>query len=187
MPSQTHFKLAEASFFLLKAAENSRNVPDFDFYLSAFFAAARSVTWVMKAEYGDVPGWTEWYDGKQPDARTEGLLRKIADLRNRSQKFQPIKTRTTPTLNIPSVTPEVMEALSEAKEIRLDPVDARNEEFFIWADGKRIAAGRLKEAKHELREFPGEHALAPCERYIEFLHEVVAECESKFTPISNGI
>lgn len=180
MPSRTHFKLAEASFFLLKADENWRNVPDFDFYLSAFFSAARSVTWIMKAEYGAVPGWKAWYDAMQPDAKLDELLQKTGDVRNRSQKSVPIRTRTTAKINIPNVTPEVMKALTEAKEVRLDPVDGRNEEFFIWADGKRITAGRLKDAQHELPEFPGEHALKACERYTMFLHELVRECESRF-------
>lgn len=190
MRSRTHFKLAEASFFLLKADENWRNVPDFDFYLSAFISAARSVTWVMNAEFCKVPGWREWFDAKKPNAEIRDFLRRINDLRVRSQKTAPIATRTTATVHIPNegLAPEVLEWLKDSKpaQVRLMPVDSRNEEFFLVSGDRRIAVGRLKEAQHELPEFPGEHAIAACERYLKLLHELVDECEKRF-PSNNTV
>ncbi len=57
----TQFKLDEARFFLDHLAPNYGKERKFDFFLSAFISAARSVTWVMKAEYADVEGWAAWF------------------------------------------------------------------------------------------------------------------------------
>jgi len=182
--SRTHFKLAEASYFLLKADKNWRNVPDFDFYLSAFISAARSVTWVMNAEFGKVPGWKDWFEEKKPNAEIRDFLRRVNYLRVRSQKTTPIATRTTATVHIPKeeLTAEVLEWLKDSKHarVRLQPVDSRNEEFFLVSGDKRIAVGRLQKAQHELPEFPGEHAIAVCERYLKLLSALVDECERCF-------
>jgi len=180
MPSHTYFKLAEASFFLKKANDNWRNVPDFDFYLSAFFSAARSVTWIMRGEYENAPEWKAWYDAKQPDNQIVELLKKTNAIRVRSQKSAPITTRTTATLHTHGVSAEALKILSEAKDVRLMPVDSRNEEFYFVVEGRRVAVGRLENAVHELPEFPGEHALAACDRYVRFLDELVRECEKRF-------
>jgi hypothetical protein len=184
--SQTHYKFAEASFFLLRANENWRNVPEFDFYLSAFISAARSVTWVMRAEFGKMAGWADWFEARKPTPDIEDLLNKTASIRNRSQKSKPIATRTTVSLNVPGMSPEEAQALTGAKDVHLVPVDSRNEEFWIVRAGKKIGVGRIQKAKHELPEFPGEHALGPCERYLVFLHELVDECLIKFHPAAKG-
>ena len=66
---RTDGKLAEARFFFEKIGEYYHRSPDVGYYADAFIAAARSVTWVLKAECQDIPGWQEWYKAKSP---TEG-------------------------------------------------------------------------------------------------------------------
>jgi hypothetical protein len=51
MRTRTGFKLEEARFFLAHLEKHWRHVPQYEFYLSAFISAARSVTWVMRYEY----------------------------------------------------------------------------------------------------------------------------------------
>jgi hypothetical protein len=54
--TKTRFKLEEARFFHAHLEKHWRHLSHVDFYLSAFVSAARSVTWVMRYEYGQRPG-----------------------------------------------------------------------------------------------------------------------------------
>lgn len=83
---RTRRKLEEAKFFLDQLRPNYGKEKKFDFYLSAFISAARSITWVMGAEYGDVPGYKDWFDGLQPSEEEERLLKGTNTLRVRTQK-----------------------------------------------------------------------------------------------------
>lgn len=159
-------------------------VPDFDFYVSAFISAARSVTWVMHAEYGRVSGWKEWYEQQNPSNEIREFLRKLNDLRVRSQKAVPISTRTTANVRIPpeAVTPGLIKWLADSKNrrVRLVPVDSSNEQFALTDGTEVVAIARLAEAQHEVPEFPGEHVAGVCRRYISLLEALAEECERRF-------
>ena len=97
----TRHKLDEADFFLKKLDEHyydhandlSRgevSPPTFSYYLSAFVSSTRSVTWVMRHEYNDIPGWREWYDANVPDEEQRVLLKIFNHLRVRSEKTEPL-------------------------------------------------------------------------------------------------
>ena len=71
---KTDKKLREAHFFFRLLRENGANIrldlEDFDFYVSAFLSAGRSVTWVLQAEAKDqydawFPGWCNKLDTDQ--------------------------------------------------------------------------------------------------------------------------
>lgn len=177
----TRHKLDEAAFFLKKLhdhyfdhadgfARGEVSTPTFSYYLSAFVSSARSVAWVMRHEYVDVPGWQEWYDAKVPDEDQEALLRIFNQLRVRSEKTEPL---------IPG------HALKFADDPGVPPRDSRMPklEVTISAVGEpnvRIAGGELAALLWTLDEFDGEDILRPCQRYFELLSLMVDECESKF-------
>ncbi len=106
----TRRKLEEAQFFLGKMREDYPKNPTFDHYLSAFIGAARSVRWVMKHEYGACPGWKEWSAAKEKEVEKDFLTR-LAEVRNRSQKVEPISTALRVELELQRVTEEDREWL----------------------------------------------------------------------------
>jgi hypothetical protein len=90
----TQLKLDEARFFLDQLAPNYGKERKFHFFLSAFISAARSVTWVMKAEYADVEDWTTWFQSLAPPNKEAALLKGTTEVRNRAQKHSPLQTMT---------------------------------------------------------------------------------------------
>lgn len=85
----TEHKLAEAEFFLRQLEASHKAHSAFDFYLSAFISAARSVTWIMRAECSKKPGWKEWFKAQEPDREGNKLLKAFTKIRNESQKQRP--------------------------------------------------------------------------------------------------
>src|SRR4051812_36388447 len=91
--SAVRHKLQEAKFFLGFLADNYGKEKKFDFYLSAFFGAARAVIWIMGSEFDKVDGYREWIASRKvASAAEERLLGGITDARNRSQKSKPLRT-----------------------------------------------------------------------------------------------
>jgi len=84
-------KLEEARFFLERAREHANVSVEqavaagapaaLRYYLSAFFSAARSVTWVMRHEYGACPGWEEWFESKKASEGGRQLLTQTNEAR----------------------------------------------------------------------------------------------------------
>ena len=116
---RTNGKLAEARFFFEKLKEYYNQPPDIGYYANAFIGAARSVTWVLKAECRDIPGWQEWYDVKKPTEDENKFLKKMNNARIRSQKKESIALRKGSGLlltyvkniiekKIPKVKPQVL-------------------------------------------------------------------------------
>src|SRR5687767_13047625 len=69
--TDTQYKLLEAHFFLSHLKRNVGKFNKFNYYLSAFISAARSVSAVMEREYKrKAPGFEEWLKTVQ-DARTK--------------------------------------------------------------------------------------------------------------------
>ncbi|SHM81570.1 hypothetical protein SAMN02746066_03392 [Anaerosporobacter mobilis DSM 15930] len=83
---KTLFKLEEAKFFLHKIREERTNEPFCSYYFNAFLSSARSVLWVMRAEYSKIEGWEEWYQCKKATEEEEKIMHKITKYRNLSQK-----------------------------------------------------------------------------------------------------
>jgi hypothetical protein len=91
---RTEHKLREALFFLSQLKKAHPFYQNFNFYLSAFISAARSVTWIMRSECGHIPGWEAWYNSKTPSAADLDLMAKLTTIRNESQKVGSIRTKT---------------------------------------------------------------------------------------------
>ncbi|MCW5658435.1 MAG: hypothetical protein KIT60_12085 [Burkholderiaceae bacterium] len=184
MTSKTEFKLEEARFFLRHVEHHWRNVPEIDFYLSAFISAARSVTWVMAAEFGTKPGWREWYDKKAPKPAVRALLRGMTNLRNRSVKAHPVRTRTTAKIIVAPehLTPEVLAFLEDGAkgQVNLEALDPSNTRFVLKQGERVLAPVTLEHAEHHLPEFAGRDAKDVCSEYLAELEALVNECIAKF-------
>lgn len=186
MVTRTQYKLEEARFFLAHLEKHWRHVPQIDFYLSAFVSAARSVTWIMKAEFLHVPGWAKWYESKRPSSTIRELLKKMNDVRLRTTKTEPLKTRTMANVTIPpeEMSPAVMAFLQGGAvgQIQLEPVDPNNTVFLVRVGGEVLAKAHLKGAEHRLPEFEGRDSKDVCREYLIELERLVTECHEKFKP-----
>jgi hypothetical protein len=58
----------------------------FGYELNAFLSAARSVTFLMQKEMAHVPGFPDWWSGKQRELKANPVARFFLGLRNFSQK-----------------------------------------------------------------------------------------------------
>lgn len=182
--TSTRLKLEEASFFLKHLDKHWRHIPQVDFYLSAFVSAARSVTWIMRYEYGKRPGWSEWFDEKKPEPHTRELLRKMNDVRVRSNKTEPIRTRTTAKVTISpgQITPELEYLLRDGgkEQVRLQPTDDSNTQAYVMISDRVLARATIDQAEHEIPEFKGRNAKDVCQDYLAELEALVSECERMF-------
>lgn len=184
MVTKTEYKLEEARYFLAHLEKHWRHLPQVDFYLSAFVSAARSVTWVMKAEFLHVHGWEQWYETKKPSSTIRELLKKMNDVRVRATKTDPLKTKTTANVTIPpdQLTPRVMAFLrgDPSGLIHLEPIDSSNTEFLLKNGNEVLARAHLNNAEHELPEFRGRDSKDVCREYLNELEALVKECLAKF-------
>jgi hypothetical protein len=184
----TQLKLDEARFFLGYLAPNYGKERKFDFFLSAFISAARSVTWVMKAEYADVEGWTTWFESLAQSQEEAALLKGTTEARNRAQKASPLQTMTAlrvEGLTVPEAElPRFTAALAKSPTGQLPAhVGGSPGKYFVEVEieGERV---RLPAATviidRRLKEFPDKNILAVCNAYYAALESLVRQCREKF-------
>ena len=176
-------KLDEARFFLKQLEESREKHPDFDYFLSAFAAAARSISWVMKAEYCRVDGWKEWYESQAPQTDEVELLASFTKLRNRSQKEAPLETKFVIVMDFPpeSLTLELKAALERGV--------GKNFEVTLYAvpeDGdlsnipSSAVLGISRGVERRLDELGERDVLDACHKYFATLERLVHDCEAGF-------
>ena len=184
--SRTRRKRTEAQFFLRKLEDAVAEHPDFDFFFSAFVSSARGVTWVMKAEYKERPGWLAWYENKEPVEAEQLLLTQMNDLRVRSEKFQPLETRVAIVMDFPpeAVTPELREFLDTGvgKRFRTWIYKMPDEgPATVPADvpeGASVFVGALHGVVRHIPELNDQDVLSACKAYVATLELLVGEAEA---------
>ena len=92
--SDTEIKLGEADFFLKLIEQNSSHQAILYYGLSAFLAAARSISLYLQAEGGKVEGFSEWYKEIQEQLKNDELAKYIKDTRDKAlhARYSNIKT-----------------------------------------------------------------------------------------------
>jgi hypothetical protein len=188
--SRTRQKLDEAAYFLEKVREHYFDVLADEgrplvYYVSAFVSAARSVAWVMRSEYGRSNGWEAWYRAREPALEDRPLLRQFAEIRNRSQKAQPlriaIRLHASPVGEAPPTAEERPAQRSpklQQYRITITAQDPPSREA-------RSMEARLDAIECSLPELGEDDLLYCCSRYLELLKELVEECQARFpnTPV----
>lgn len=196
----TEGKLNEARFFLAELEKayyeyidalgaDDLKSPTSQYYLSAFISSSRSVMWVMRYEYNEVQGWEAWYESQKanPEYEKDQLLKKINDLRVRSEKKSPLSLAPNiafnsvseadgPTLNADETLPKDRRKRFNARFTR---VPNEGEE----ADEEPKTIELLLEVRSfflALEEFPNEDILKVCKSYLTFLERIVSECKQRF-------
>lgn len=183
----TERKLEEAQYFLslLKTED-----PYFDYILSAFLNSARSTTWVMKFEFGKVPGWKEWYDSFGIAEEQHLLFSKINDWRILSTKQAGIKTEyhfldflipdeeyypvLKKLLNEPDGT-EFKITLEQIDEPINDEGNSNKEN----RDDIFVIQGKIKGDNYD-SDLSREIILKHCSEYFNVIKKIVIECVGQF-------
>lgn len=68
-------KFNEAAYFYNRMLEVGLNFQLFQFYLSAFLSALRSITFYLQKQYADDERFREWYAGKQDEMQNDRVLK----------------------------------------------------------------------------------------------------------------
>ena len=184
----TRRKLQEAEFFLAQLKPNYNKDRKFDFFLSAFISATRSVPWAMRSEYSKVPGWKEWYEARKPAPEEERVLQGTTAVRNRTQKIGALKTLSkvkVAGLSLPNADQALAKEMLE--HAMRDGIPAKiggssgkfTLEFVIEGQPIMLFAESVI-FKRQLEEFPDENILDVCKKYYKSIAALVTECEARF-------
>jgi hypothetical protein len=188
--SKTRNKLEEAHFFLQKIKDGNTKGPDLNYYLSAFINAARSVLWIMRAEYQEVVGWKDWYDSKEPSSPEKKILKLMTVIRNRSVKEKPLRLYASLTMIIPkeSLTEELKDWIRKQNRNR-QPLMVKlvpNQTTETFAGSDHVTANvKVNKVFMCLDDFPSKDIISVCVKYYKLLEKMIKECESRFeAPVS---
>lgn len=182
--SDTRAKLDEAKFFLEELEKNAKEMPQFKYYLSAFIGSSRSASWIMQSEYKEIEGWREWYNKKNVENDEAIFFKAINDIRVRTTKKEPLKTRLKAIFEIPreDITDQIKELfernVGRKAEIRIEPA---LDDFKPGVEGEKVQF-RIILKRHfiALPEFPDEDSIDVCKKYYASLDALVKECDDLF-------
>ncbi len=177
----TERKLDESRYFLSKLDIDD---PYFDYNLSAFLNAARSISWVMRNEYSKIEGWEDWFKQYKLSDKSKELLIDINDLRIESTKRDGVKTDFFFVQSDFLVEDKYYSELDKISKL------PRGEYLItlIPADEKSI-----KKSEDTLIEFVGsinrnekpydglrERLKKKCDQYFELMETIVKDCTERF-------
>lgn len=168
-------KLEEAKFFLNNLEKNSNRIPDKDYYLSAFISSSRSISWIMKAEFGNYLWWPDWKAKKDNSDDTKTLFKNINDLRIRAEKISPLHTGDWLEFKIPPeyVTDEIIRKFEsiKGKSGILSVFDSPPENCL-----DAVPYIGMEYKKSNVTEIDSDKLLSTCREYLAILEKLVNEC-----------
>jgi hypothetical protein len=182
----TRQRLDEARFFLGELESHYDDIITFRHFLNAFISSARSVSWIMKAEYNDINGWEDWYQSKKPTRKDQALMKQATEARNRSQKQSPLKPvyQLTVIVDADILTKDLEELKKEmiGKKFLLDVKgvsEDMSQKVVVIGDENQFV-GDVERYFVKLDDFLDEDVLKVCKSYFLFLERMVDECEQLF-------
>ena len=175
-------KLAEAAFFLGKIEKVERQLPDFNYYLSAYFSAARSVSWILKAEYSKESWFSSWHASFNASADEEDFMKIINSIRIRTEKHEPVDAVPTLVAGLP-----VHESVPEAEAKRETVVRSERVVISRREDGgtssialsESAPNSHLQGIEFRIPEFPNYDITYACRRYFAIIERLVSGCEAQ--------
>jgi hypothetical protein len=181
--TETKYKLKEAKYFLRLLSRNKKRGEQFDFLLNAFVNSARSITWVMRAEFSKIPQWESWYEERKVVKSEKNILDLFNALRINATKKQPLRTHFLVDMKIPK------ELLNRSLSRKLDRLKGKKLKITISPNrgrkpiqnARKISfAAYLTSVKRSVMGFADKDILSLCLRYLTLLDDLVKQCISKF-------
>ena len=175
MPLPAHEKLDEARYFLGQM-QDTKMEPEFQYNLSAFLSAARSVTIYLQKQYAGEPEFDKWYSKKQEEMRNSPLFEAMKEARNHALKEDyPIVQE----LHVNVSGEENLEELSLRAHGEVGTMLPRLSDSFD-VDGHDVEIWRLSVLSQLLDE---EHQNKPlcglCSAYLDELESILSEWKSE--------
>lgn len=184
--TNTERKLGEAKYFLKQLTPNFLY---FDYILSAYLNAARSVTWVMRHEFNKVVGWEGWFVSCKISDKEKNLLKKINDFRILSVKTTGIKTNyffiegfAVENEEDYSRIENFLSELNEGDVVEFTFCDENDEEFHNKSndeDGFPIMLRRKDDEENS--DLSRKSITNLCNDYFIFLEKQVGICIGKYS------
>lgn len=173
----TREKLLEAKYFFECMKENQSDRDAFKYNLSAFLAAARSVTLIMEKEFDKVPGFKEWYGEEQAEMRSDKAMRLLNAKRVMTIHQQPVRPHAHVNIGI---SEHIL--LSDSVSVVVTHADGtidRSESEPPAPSVPTETEGTMK-WRWYFDELPEKDIVSVCEEHIAKLETLVTECESRF-------
>jgi len=176
--SNTRTKLDEAKYFLTRMAEEVANREPFQYNLSAFLAAGRSVTCIMQKEFSKFVGFMQWYNSTLEVMNSDSLFKLMNKKRVMTIHQKPIRPR-----GHIDVTSKSTVSISEHVVEVLTCKDGTTKRI----EGTPSTSPSPKESKTEIvyhwffEDIPDKNIITLSQEYIAKLESLVKECEDKFT------
>jgi len=149
----------------------------FRYNLSAYLAAARSIVFVMKLEFGKVQGFNSWVQIKIDEFSKNDVMIYLKDKRNITIHEGPVELQGKKLLIITDYFG------SNDELLELSQNEGENEESYLEA----IPNSTLSEERIELQwffdKFQPNNVLTVCGVHLSKLRSFVDECEAKFAKV----
>jgi hypothetical protein len=178
--SDTRDKLLESKYFLERMTATQSNRDAFKYNLSAFLAAARSVTAIMQKEFDKVSGFKDWYEEIQAKLQSDDTTRLLKDKRDITIHQQPVRPHAH--VNV-SITERIVFSDSVSIVItRADgTVERRESEPTPSPMPTKTETKTESEWQWYFDELPEKDIVTVCKEHIAKLDIMVEECESRFS------
>jgi len=148
--SDTEIKLAECQFFLNMIEQNGSHQAVMYFCLSAFLAAARSVTLFLQAEGCKCAGFSEWYEGAKKQLKDDEVALFLKSSRDKAlhARYATVKT----VFDIPLY---------------------KTQEGWVHKPGEDIHVG------FSFPKYLFENGLRKCHGFVELLRDIVEDAKDR--------
>jgi hypothetical protein len=163
----TRHKLREAEYFLSKMKETLEHDNHFYYNLSAFLAAARSITYYMQKQYRHRNGFSKWYCPKQIDMEADPELKYLNKARVEAIHTETIETGATRIKPSPIGLTIGEKGTPETEQVK-------------EAESKPSTQSSPKTVRRFFPEFKGMDVIEFGEKQLAKLSKVVEDCEKRF-------
>lgn len=168
MENPTRHKVREAEYFLGQMKQTFENADEFYWNLSAFFSAARSITFYMQEQYAHQDGFTEWYCQEQIKMKADLELSYLNKARVEAVHTEPVQTgvscKVTTGGSACIVGNGILEDVEQAEE----------------AKSKPPAQASPQTVRRFLPKFGDVDVMKYCVNQLTKLVKIVKECENRF-------
>ena len=179
--SATKEKLFEAKYFLDRMIESQDKRDIFKYNLSAFLAAFRSVTMIMQNEFGEVPGFVDWYSVQEDRMKVDDRMKLLITKRTMTIHQKPVQPRALVSVSITEQPITITDGVS----VVVTRADGTVERYDS-APSKQPPTPAKTETVVQWHWFFDEvsdiDVITLCQECMAKLEPIVLECEQRFRP-----
>jgi hypothetical protein len=174
----TRDKLNEARYFLELMAANQNQREPLKYCLSAFLAAAQSITWFLQKEYDKTAGFKSWYEQQRERMKSDETMKVLHDKRVVTTHREPLDPHAHVNLTISDTI-----TISDSASVIVHDSKG-NEVTHIETERPSKQASEPKPSTAEWKwyfdEIPGRDLLSVCTEYLGKMDTPVTQCETIF-------